>query len=387
MVRKLMGAVGAAMLLAGCSATVPGTPVADPSAVPRPDTGSYATAPRQLGTTTEKMQIAAEAFRMIEIMPLAPDLDGAFRYGGRPKVGKMGDIVKSLYGDGVGTALADMEVGASTSASDKAPGSDAKTERSLLTGLFRFKDEAAARAAVANPAIMAPEKGTFADTPTPKQPETVAGYAEAKAYSKSTQYSKSTVGVLASGRFVIAVWTTGAVDLVKKAFDAQVKSLDGFAPTPVGKFSTLTRAHEDVLRMTLVEESRTVFESTFTPRAFAPFQNDITSATKDFGDAGVDVIAYAGNTVYRARDAAGASLLADRFVSELTRFHPGAKSSTVPGVPGGRCLKYQQYATAKDSRTYCVVPVGRYLAELGDLQENRAKQAIGASYLILRDAK
>ncbi|MGV7807508.1 DUF7373 family lipoprotein, partial [Mycobacterium kansasii] len=59
----------------------------------------------------------------------------------------------------------------------------------------------------------------------------------------------------------------------------------------------------------------------------------------------------------------------------------------VRGVPGGRCRAFPQYTGSKDKRTYCVVPVGRYLAEVSDMQEARAKQAIGASYLILQQAK
>ncbi len=386
MLRKSLCVVGAALLLAGCSTTVSGTPVADPSGAPRPDTGSYATAPRQLGSMTEKMQIAAEAFRMVEIMPLASEVDPALRYGGRPSVGKIGTTVKSAFGDGVGVAVTDMEVGAYLSAGDKAPGSTATSSRNLITGVFRFKDEASARAAVANPVILSPEKGFASDPPTPKTPETVPGYSEAKAYSKTVGDSTSRVGVLASGRYVVAVWTNSSVDLIKKYFDLQVKTLAGFVPTPAEKFSTLSRKDEDLLRYTLVEASPTVFETTFSSRGFAPFSADATAATGDFEATGVDRIANAGNVVYRARDAAAASQLANRFIAENTRFYPTGTSSAVRGVPGGRCLSYPQYTGSKDKETYCVVPVGRYLAEVSDMQETRAKQALGASYLILQQA-
>lgn len=387
MLRKTLAVVSAAVLITGCSTTVPGSPVADPSGVPKPDTGSYATAPRELGAMTEKMYVAAEAFRMVEIIPLASEVDPALRYGGRPSVGRIETTVKMSFGEGVATAVAGMEVGAYISAADKAPGSAAKSSRSLITGLFRFTDEAAARAAVANPAILAPDKVFASDAPTPKTPETVPGYSEAKAYSKSIGDSNSQVGVLASGRYVIAAWTNSSADLIKKYFDLQVASLAGFVPTPADKFSTLTRKDEELLRYTLVEQSPTVFESTFSPRGFAPLASDTTGALGDFTATGVDRIANAGNAVYRARDAAGASQLAGRFIAENTRFHPSGTSSTVRGVPGGRCLSYPQYTGSKDKRTYCVVPVGRHLAEVSDMQEARARQALGASYLILQQAK
>ncbi|MGZ9827830.1 DUF7373 family lipoprotein [Tsukamurella ocularis] len=368
---------------------MPGSPVADPSGVPKPDTGSYATAPRQLGAMTEKMYIAAEAFRMVEIIPLASEVDAALRYSGRPSVGRIETTAKMAFGDGVGTAVAGMEVGAYTSADDTAPGStDTKSERSLVTGLFRFKDDAAARAAAGNPVIMSPDKVSGTAAPTAKTPETIPGYGDAKAYSTKTEYSSSRVGVMASGRYVLAAWTSGSTDLIKKFFDLQVKALAGFVPTPVDKFATLTRADEDLLRYTLVEESPTVWESTFSPRAFAALSStDTPGSFASFTATGVDRIANAGSVVYRARDAAGASKLADDFIAENTRFYPTSTTSTVRGVPGGRCLSYPQYTGSKDKRTYCVVTVGRYLAEVSDMQDARAKQALGASYLILRQAK
>ena len=385
MLRKSLCAVGAALLLAGCSTTVPGSPVADPSGVPRPDTGSYATAPRKIEPMTEKVQIAAEAFRMMAIIPLATEVDGAIRFGKAPAVGQMPKIVESVYGAGVGTALADHEVGVYTSASDKAPGSDSSSlGNNLVMGLFRFKDDAAARSAVANPAILEADKGSSGSEP--KETVSVPGYADAKAYSKTYTGSKSVVGVLASGRFVLAAYTRGSVDQIKKFFDLQLPALKTFQPTPVDKFSTLTRDHDDLLQYTLAEASATVFQGTFPARTLIGAQTDITAALKDFEDAGMDYMANAGNTVYRTRDAAGAKLLADRFITETKDQRKNATESAVGGVPGGRCLSYPQYTGAKDKRTYCIVPVGRYLAEVSDTQETRAKQALGASYLILRQA-
>ncbi|MGX9293375.1 DUF7373 family lipoprotein [Tsukamurella paurometabola] len=387
MLRKSLCAVGGALLLVGCSTTVPGSPEADPSGVPRPDTGSYATAPRQVAPMTEKSQVAAEGFRMMEIIPLATEVDGALRYGRSPKVGQMLDVSKSLYGEGVGTALAGHEVAATTSAWDKVPGSDASTSgTNLLMGLFRFKDEAAARSAVAAPSVLAEDKDSSGSTPTPKAPVAVPGYPGAKAYTKSYADTKATVALLVSGRFVLSAYTTGPVDHIKKFFDLQLPALKAFTPTPVDKFSTLTRDHDGLLQYTLAEERPTIYQATFTARAILNAQTDIAGAAKDFADAGVDYVANAGNTVSRARDAAGAALLAERSIAGTKALRAGTEAA-VRGVPGGRCLTYPTYKGSKDSRTYCVAPVGRYLAEVTDSQEGRAKQAIGASYLILQQAK
>ncbi|BDD84283.1 hypothetical protein TPB0596_40460 [Tsukamurella pulmonis] len=388
MVRKSLVVAGAAVLLAGCSTTVAGSPVADPSGVPKPDTGSYATAPRTIAPMSEKVQIAAEAFRMVAIIPLATEIDGAIRFGGRPSVGRMSSTIKSVYGDGVGAALAGHEVGAYTSGTDKSPSSDSTAlGNQLITGLFRFKDDAAARAAVADPAVMGEDKGFGSGKPIPKTPVTVPGYAEARAYSKASSGSTSVVGLLASGRFVLAAYTRGPVEQVKKFFDLQLPALKGFAPTPVEKFSTLTRDHDDMLRYTLAEQSPTVFEAALPARTLVSGQTDVTAAQKDFADTGVDYIAVAGNIVYRAQDAGAAKTLSDRFITEIQTLRKGANVETVTGVPGGRCLKTPKYPGATSTNSYCVVPVGRYLAEVSDAQDTRAKQALGASYLILQGAK
>ncbi len=384
---RLAVVVAAGLLLAGCSSTVAGTPVADPSGVPRPDTGSYATQPRTVDPMTERVQAAAEGFRMMATMPLAPDVDPSLRYGKAPHVGLLGSGVKLLFGDGVAAALDGNEVGATTGATSKAPGADPSARGTeILPGLFRFKDEAAARAAVSNPAVLQPDTSAGGDAAT-KKPVTVPGYAEAKAYTRTVGSSTSSVALLPVGRFVAAFWTNGSLDLAKKYFDLQVKALDGFVPTPVDKFSTLTRDHDDLLRYTLAEEKPTVFQATLPPRIIAAFSTDVTAAVKVFADAGVDYIANAGNTVYRAKDSAGAKLLAEQSIADQRGFRAGATEATVKGVPGGRCLTYPSYSGSKDTKTYCVVPVGRYLAEVQDTQQTRAYQAIGASYVILRSAK
>lgn len=386
MLRKSLGAMGVALLLAGCSTTVPGSPQADPSAMPRPDTGSFATAPRTVSPMTDVQAAAAEGYRMVEIIPMPPDIDPAIRYDGRFSVGKLTSI-KGTFGAGADTALQDHEVGAYVSATAKNPGDSAtKPGTSLIMGVMRMKDDAAATAAVANPAFLGAEEKVV-DTEPDKEPVSIPGYSGAKAYSKNwtSQNTVSTTALVASGRYVLLTYTTAGVDAVKKFFDAQIKALDGFQPTPVDKFSTLSKDRDGLLRYTL--QSTSTRDVVLPARAAVVNQTDITGSVKNFADAGVDLVARASNQVYRAKDAAGARLLADRFLAEVKGFNAGSVESTVKGVPGGTCLTYPSYKGSKTTQTYCIAPVGRYLVELGDTQQNRAEQALGASYLILKDAK
>ncbi|GAB3129909.1 hypothetical protein GCM10027289_13390 [Tsukamurella serpentis] len=386
MVRKLVAvAVGATLVLTGCSTTVAGDPVADPSAIPKPDTGSFATTPRSIGPTSETEGRAVEGYRMVETIPLPPDIDPSTRYNGRSTVGK--PSLSSTFGEGIGVALHDMEVGSYTSANDTKPGTSSSAgSKQVVMGVFRMKDPAAAAAAVANPAIMGPEKDVFGAASQPKVPESVPGYPEAKVYSKKWDRTNtvSYAGVLARGQFVLAFYMTVGPESIKKFFDLQGKALDGFAPTPVDKFSTLAVDRDNLLRYTLAAPSQR--NATVPARSTVVNQTDIPASVKNFADTGVDLVARAGNMVYRAKDAAAAELLADRFLSEIKSFYEGSVESTIKGVPGGRCATYRKYPSARDTEAYCVVPVGRYLAEVGDGQEARAKQAAGASYLLLQGA-
>lgn len=375
-----------ALLLVGCSTTVPGTAVMDPSAAPRPVTGNFATVPRTVAPITDAQATAAEGYRMVETIPLPPDVDPTIRYGGRITAGR--PSVKSAIGDGVGTVLEGQEVGAYISATSKNPGaSSSEPSKTLLMGVFRMKDAAAADAAVANPAILAAEKPTFSDSEPAKVKVIIPGYADATAYTKNwtTINTVSTVAVLARGQFVMAIYSTAGIGSVAKFLDLQIKALNGFKPTPVDRFKSLPKDRDDMLRYTLpVTGNRDV---TLPARAAVVNQNDITGSVKNFADAGVDLEARAGNQVYRTKDAAGATLLAGRFTDETKGFYTGATESKVTGVPGGRCLNYPAYQGAKATTTYCVVPVGRYLAEVSDSQDARAKQGLGAAYLILQSAK
>ncbi|WP_139057888.1 DUF7373 family lipoprotein [Tsukamurella pseudospumae] len=379
--------MGTALLLASCSSTIAGTPVADPSAVPKPDVGSFPTAPRTVGSLTDSQARAAEGYRMAEIIPMPPDVDPSQRYNGSISVGK--PSLGLSFGEGVGSALKDMEVGAYSSAQSTKPGVSTfdTPGTSLLMGFARMKDAAAATAAVSDPAILAAEKPQFSTSEPAKEQVAIPGYSAAKAYRMTWPSTKtvSIVAVLASDRYVLFTYTTMTADAVKKFFDLQTKALGGFTPTPVDRFSTLTKDRDDLLKYTLAGEGNR--DVVLPARTAVVNQSDITGSVKNFADAGVDVVARAGNTVYRAKDAAGARLLADAFVAELKGFYAGNTASTVKGVPGGQCLTYPPYKGSKDSRSYCVAPVGRYLVEVSGTQLEKTKQAVGASYLVLQGAK
>ncbi|GAA4392107.1 DUF7373 family lipoprotein [Tsukamurella soli] len=96
------------------------------------------------------------------------------------------------------------------------------------------------------------------------------------------------------------------------------------------------------------------------------------------------MIGLGASNAYRTRDAAGASLLAGRFATEQAQDVPGGSAWSVDGVPNSRC--YTGKDSDSDPVAYCVVPVGRYVAEYTSPQPTKTKQAVSAAYLILRAA-
>lgn len=384
--------VGLVALVAGCSTTVPGTPVADPSAAPKPQTGSFATTARTIGDTTQADRVALEGYRMAEAVPYLYEIDPALHFRGdvNAGTGKSGPAsVKNMFGDAADKAIGGVvEVAAQVSADDTQQGSSydsTKKTRSISVGVFRTASEAAAAGAV-NSSLMAPEKDVLGKDVPKKVAVPIPGYAGAIAYTQAYEYSSPpTSAFLAYKQYVIAVYGSFSADQVRTYFDKQTRSLDGFTPTPLDKI-TLKLDDSGIARLTLPPSSGTGGHS-LPAREAVLNQTDVSRSVKTFADAGVDVIGSGGSTVYRARDDKGAQHVADEFIAETKGAYPSAETEQVKGAPGASCLTYPTYQGSKTTKTYCLVPVGRYLAEFSSSQRNQAIQAIGAQYLILKDQK
>ncbi|WP_405133438.1 hypothetical protein [Nocardia sp. NBC_01388] len=103
---------------------------------------------------------------------------------------------------------------------------------------------------------------------------------------------------------------------------------------------------------------------------------------KLFDDAGVDRVAWKGNYVYRARDAAGAAKIVAAH-SETSRLFRPAESPK--NLPNAKCRKYIGPEFAANAH-YCFVSYGRYAAEVSAGQLLDAQQRISAQYAILVNA-
>ncbi|MRH88709.1 hypothetical protein GFY24_14860 [Nocardia sp. SYP-A9097] len=101
-----------------------------------------------------------------------------------------------------------------------------------------------------------------------------------------------------------------------------------------------------------------------------------------FDEAGVDRVAWRGNYLYRARDAAGAAHIVDVHATTSRLFKPVASP---PNLPNAKCRKYTGPAFGAIDH-YCFVSYGRFAAEVSANQLLDAQQRIAAQYTILVNA-
>ncbi|WP_133298756.1 DUF7373 family lipoprotein [Tsukamurella pulmonis] len=380
--------IATALLLAGCSTTVAGTPVADPSAASKPETGSYSTEARTIGATSQEDGEALEGYRMAETVPYLYEVDPALRFNGKVRAGSrssIGGIAKEIFGSVPGEALAGAEAGVTVGADDTKTGatSDAQRKsRGVVVGVYRMASAAAATSVV-GPGLRGLDAPLFGQAPPPKVTTRIPGYDGAVAYTMTRQTSTATVALLAYKQFVIGVYGDLSGEQVKTYFDKQTKGLDGFTPTPLDKVTTLKLDPDGVAGMT-VSPAKGNGGYSLPARVAVLRQTDVQRSVKTFADAGVDVVGSGGSTTYRAKDAQGAQHVVDEFLAENKAAFPKAQSESIKGVPGSTCLTYAAYEGAPSTDTWCIVAVGRFVAEVSADQRVQAAQAVGAAYVILK---
>ena len=394
-----MGSIRPAALLlvaclsfVGCASTVAGTPVSDPSGVPKPEIGSFAATARTIAATTQADGESLEGYRMAEVVPRLDEIDASLHFRGQLKSTPRASI-REAVGQAFGKSAADVvgdkpeawvTVGASALVQGAKFDSKARENRAQVA-VFRMANPEDARSVV-GPDLRIVERATTGEG-TDKVETRVPGYDDAVAYTETYVYTGAfTSAFLAHRQYVIAVYGTLSVEQIRTYFDRQTKALEGFQPTPVDKLTTLQRDSQGVTRLTLAP-SKGAGGYTLPARTAVFGQTDVTRSVKTFADAGVDAVGVGGSTVYRARDEQGAQHVLAEFVDENSKAFTEVETENVKGAPGATCLTYAPYVGSKSRATWCAVAVGRYVTEISSSQRQLAVQGIGAGYLVLRDAE
>ncbi len=168
-----------------------------------------------------------------------------------------------------------------------------------------------------------------------------------------------------------------AIELVGKTLDAQVPLIDQFPATDPAKFADLPRDPTGLLARTLpAPNTLAILNATYGRRAVLHFQDNPVSSSTLFDETGMDTATFGLTNLYQARDAAGATKIAQTFVDEIGA--AGQPTDAVKNLDSSKCVKL---ATAG---FYCTVAADRFAVESSATQLAAAHQQLAAQYEMVR---
>lgn len=178
---------------------------------------------------------------------------------------------------------------------------------------------------------------------------------------------------VARGQLVHYVWTSTKGDAVEAmaqviatVLKAQFPISDTFVPTPSDRLSRLPTDRDGMLAHTLLSPDKIVnANKVYGINGFKHFFANPLLDEPAVRASGVDLVAAGLTTVYRAKDAAGAKILADEYWSQYPALlGESTDYQSQSGVEGVRCL--QQSA----GPVRCVFTNDRYVVEGQSSSEN-----------------
>ena len=328
--------------------------------------------------TSEASAGALEGRRMAEWVALPIMVDKKFtNNGGISTLPLRGpNALGILFSDQAVESVAErngMLAGFSSSAS-------AEDQADMVVAVLSFPNDAAAIKAATQMA-QATKDASSKQVEIPGQPKAIG-------WSLSSEYSRAVHTFLADGAEVVYVWTSeppkGKTDLTKlvaKAYDVQLPELKDFVPTPASAMMSMPPDPEGLLARTLPNDpdSSTVIDGNYSARGFIHFTLNPLQDQALYEKAGVDVVARRGSTMYRAEDAAGATMVVDDFIGQISEVYPDMTEFDIPaGADSGKCLQ-----NALGAQYYCVGQFDRYAVEMWQESEAEMEQAIAAQGSLL----
>lgn len=377
--------------VAGC--TVDGAPVRTPIELA---TGAYSTTRTDDDASGPKHRAAVA---LGEYIPFRTEIDpqiGHATIGSGPLSSI--DNLRSVYdidADSVPENSA-FQFGFTASGNNYVPDTRADLDKreSLRTGVLRYADAAAARAAV-DPtidAMAARWKKMDEDNRADVQTKPLTGGPGGAVMVRQNNFHPGGVDVRAlavNGRDVLYAEVYGyspgiAEKTVRRSLIAQQKASDASRDIAVvddyvnRDFFTLTVPY---LRV----DKRYMFEGSVAgPRAFATKFHDDEKFFTAFTDAGVDLISERSTVLYRAGTSDQASRLREFFLAAWADGGSRAVASPVD-LPSAKCIRGEGDTGSDGPWFSCAVVVDRYVATAeGDTHE-QAQQKIAAQFTLLSE--
>lgn len=340
----------------------------------------YPTKPRALAEfpRTDGAAAIIEAHRLAAYVLVPTDVYPRFSKGGGISTIPMRDAkaLALLLPDPTPSVAArsGMYLGFSSSRTDP------KTGDSLIIAAFVFPDAAAAQKGAAAMAASTKDDGDVKLT--------VPGVAGAIGWTRSRDDSAYSHAFVPAGPVVVYSWTDGKPaskaaqpGILGAALAAELKAVAKYKPTAKAKLKDQKYDPLGMYARTLPDkpDDVTVVNGNYPAAASLHFQSNPALSRKNYAAAGVDWVSISRDTLYRAKDAAGAATLQEAFYAEVKAGSPKMETMD-PGTAAGngRCL--QDTLAAK---YYCVGTSGRFAFEINTESADQMKKSLESQTAML----
>ncbi|MFI6775598.1 hypothetical protein [Nocardia sp. NPDC050412] len=365
------------------------TPTID---VAKLDSGNYPTTPRDMETTRNADSGGyLESVRLGNSVPLPFDIDGKFAFqrlatiDGRTTL-KSPATISSIDNKEFPDLAQGLVAGWETTGERRSPfwlGS------SVIMDTLRFSDQGKAETAARR----------LADRQTevlPGETVTIPGHPTARA--KWSPSKRTLDSFLVHDAMLLYVHiddpvsepvdTAPLIAFTQAAFTEQIETLKDYSPTPVDQIASLPMDVDGLLGRTLPLEERQKSVSGIDRTVLMPghvalhSENFPALAKAAYDDAGVDLVAYAGEKVYRTRDSSSTvRLIAAMIDQKADKYRP---VDAPPNMPDAKCFDVKDKKSP--SLTYppvCYLAYDRYVARVVGTNVQEAYQKAAAQYKLL----
>ncbi|BCI78673.1 hypothetical protein MTY66_02980 [Mycolicibacterium sp. TY66] len=390
---KLAVATVAVALLAACTTITNGDATKDPSFRPGDaivsllNPGNYPTAPKP----GPALKPGAESGRLIDAERLGEFVVGPWEVD--PTLISIGVNVTGVFLDA--DRLNSVEPGPMKQiakdhqlingfGSGRGTIRGADHDNQLVILVLRFPTADLANDAARQFAAQAPT----IDPASPNQPISIPGHPEALAHAATTSERSFTVSSYTPhGPYVLYQYASSdvnrdtATQFVAKVLDMQTSRIDKFQPTDPAQFATMQTDPEGLLSRTVPTKEHKSNQGLWGPRGILHFSDDPLLTSTALTPAGVDVVSVRGTHLYRAKDAAAATQLAQKF-AEPDAKNPSEPGPAVPGLPSAKC-QATDVADVKARVYSCAAALDRWVYTAASLQPFDATQRMASQYLLL----
>ncbi|WP_433713556.1 DUF7373 family lipoprotein [Nocardia sp. CA-084685] len=356
------------------------------------DSGNYPTTPRDMESTrTTDSGANLESVRIGNSVPLPFEIDGKFAFQRLASV----DGRTTLKSPATMTSIASKEF--PDLAQGLVAGWESSGERrknpwvgsSVIIDTLRFSDAAKAETAVRRLADRQAEVD-------PGETVTIPGHPSARA--KWSPVKRTLDSFLAHDSMLLYVYITDPVSepvdtapliaFTQAAFTKSIEALKNYSPTPIEQLASLPLDTDGLLGRTLPLEDRQMSISgidrtrLMTARSALPSESFPALSKAAFDDAGVDLVAYSGEKVFRTRDVSSTVRLIAALIDQRSDGYRSIEAP--PNLPDAKCFDTKDKKTSELSYPpVCYLAYDRYVAKVQGTNVQEAYQKAAAQYKLL----